>query len=350
MSETVIILGAGASKEAKLPIGSELTAMIAEKIEPNESFNGHWTTTDNQINTVINHLKQNISIGQSNALQRACSRIHNAMPLAMSIDNFIDSQRDEYVTLCGKLGIVRSILEAEKNSSLHFSTENIYNHPNFNTISQTWYVKVFQLLVENCEFEEIPQRLSRISFVIFNYDRCLELFLNEALKVYYNVDQSQVKEVLSKLKIFHPYGKVGDAPWERGTSTADFGANPGPQDLLDRAKSIKTFTESVDAESEENEIKKTITKAKKLIFLGFAFHPLNMKLLQPTSIPNVMKVYATACGISESDRKVISAELQGFISINQRNDHEKKYIEVNVVDKTCNQLFEEYSRSMRVFS
>jgi len=48
-----------------------------------------------------------------------------ALPLAKSIDNYIDSQwGDEKIAFCRKLGIVKKILEAEKSSFLHTDFHN----------------------------------------------------------------------------------------------------------------------------------------------------------------------------------------------------------------------------------
>ena len=53
------------------------------------------------------------------SLQQAGWRIRDAMPQAISIDNFIDTHgENKLIELCGKLAIVRTILEAEAKSTL----------------------------------------------------------------------------------------------------------------------------------------------------------------------------------------------------------------------------------------
>jgi hypothetical protein len=80
----------------------------------------------------------------------------------------------------------------------------------------------------------------------------------------------------------------------------------------------------------------------RLVFLGFAFHRLNIELLLPkassTSPPTRRSVFATAHGISDSDTKAISDELTTRDVLSARDIQIRN-------DLTCSQLFQEYSRS-----
>ena len=112
-------------------------------------------------------------------------RIRDAMPQAISIDNFIDShQGDKNLELCGKLAIVRSILEAERRSSLYVYKQTDRQHPGYSALDETWYSAFMQLLTQNCRIEQLPERLSKITFVVFNYDRCVEHFLFHGIQNY----------------------------------------------------------------------------------------------------------------------------------------------------------------------
>ena len=51
----------------------------------------------------------------------ASQHISKALPLANSIDEFIDTQKEnKKIAFCGKLAIIRSILNDEKRSKLYF--------------------------------------------------------------------------------------------------------------------------------------------------------------------------------------------------------------------------------------
>lgn len=103
-------------------------------------------------------------------------------------------------------------------------------------------------------------------------------------------------------------------PFETSASSVAFGAQLYSDELLRSAKSIKTFTESTeDTEYEITAIRECVAKAKALVYLGFAFHPLNMKLLYGTAHPpekgRSCDVFATAYGISDSNAYQIAHDL-----------------------------------------
>jgi hypothetical protein len=98
------------------------------------------------------------------------------MPLSLSIDNFIDAHRENAaLQLCGKLGISQAILEAETASKLNWDETKgeSFDPPR---LSNTWYVRFFQLLTENIRKEDIAALFDNILFITFNYDRCIEPF------------------------------------------------------------------------------------------------------------------------------------------------------------------------------
>ncbi|MGB5746556.1 MAG: hypothetical protein WBM69_06215, partial [Desulfobacterales bacterium] len=135
--------------------------------------------------------------------------IRDALSQAISIDNFIDAHRDNNkIALCGKLAIVRSILDAEKRSLLYFEKIRSDSTINFNSIENTWYTPFFQLLTENCEKNDLKDRFETITLIIFNYDRCIEQYLYHSLQNYYGISEGEADEFVKKISIYHPYGIV----------------------------------------------------------------------------------------------------------------------------------------------
>src|SRR2546428_2984262 len=113
--KTVFILGAGASKEVGLPIGEELKDTIATKLEMKCGNCDDLIGGDRHIFTALRQRYPS----EINRYLEACRQIHDGIMLSWSIDDFIDTHRhDEAIAICGKLGIARSILEAEQNSKL----------------------------------------------------------------------------------------------------------------------------------------------------------------------------------------------------------------------------------------
>ena len=345
--KTLIVVGAGASKEVDLPVGSGLKQRIATILDIRFEFGSRQISGDH---IVCDAIRRAIRRGDQSARDinphlEAAWRIREAMPQAISIDNFIDAhQGDSKLELCGKLAIVRSILEAERKSLLYFDPTGRKPGLNYQPLESTWFNAFMQLLTENCRAEQLKERLSLIGLVVFNYDRCLEHFLYHSLQTYYGLDPERAADLVRGIQIFHPYGTVGALPWYKRDHAVAFGAEPHSDQLVDLASQIKTFTEGTDPEaSDVVAIRNALADARIVLFLGFAFHRQNLNLIRPHqsshSNPEEVRYFGTAKGISKNDCDVISSELIELggakrESIALRND------------LTCSQLFQEYWRSL----
>jgi hypothetical protein len=202
-------------------------------------------------------------------------------------------------------------------------------------------------LTENCQKNELTERFKSLTLIVFNYDRCIEHFIYHALQEYYNISADESAELVKNINIYHPYGKVGNLPWENSDRKIAFGAEPNHQQLLELSQKIKTFTEGTDpAESEIIAIRNHMSLANKVVFLGFAFHKLNMALITPTSFDHTnstLKCFATAYGVSDSDKAVIEGQIKGLYQSNASYQNE---IKVNMANLTCGKFFADYSRSL----
>lgn len=345
----VLVVGAGASSEVKLPVGAELKASIARALDIRyehgyKQISGDSLVTDALKRHVAKETPNRIDI---NPYLRAGWRIRDAMPQAISIDNFIDSHRsDESIAFCGKLAIARCILDAESKSTLYVNRRNGRDQLDFSTLNGTWFNSFFQLLTENCQKDDLPERLSKVAIVCFNYDRCIEHYLHLAFQNYYGMQADESAELVSKLEIHHPYGTVGKLPWQHAGGGIDFGSSAHPDQLLSLAAELKTFTEGIDPNTSEiYAIRSAIKDAKKIAFLGFAFHRLNIDLLLPALLEGEKArdtfIYATAFKISSADIQVIREELctqAGF-------DGSKVLIRSDLL---CSQLFSDFWRSLSI--
>ena len=126
-SKTVFVIGAGASKEVGLPIGSELTTVIMQRLHVQERNDGVIIYDDAVRSALMQTLPHQTlphnGISRMAAYINACKLIKSSMPLAPSIDNFLDTHKESKdVEICGKIGIASSILTAERSSSLFFDT------------------------------------------------------------------------------------------------------------------------------------------------------------------------------------------------------------------------------------
>jgi hypothetical protein len=349
-SKALFIVGAGASHEVKLPIGTGLKQKIADRLY--FYFDGGYQTQGDR--RIWEAIQQHIladKVDQSRnhtPYLNAGRHISAAMPQSISIDNFLDAHRgNKHIELCGKLGIVSAILEAEKESDLYFDP---FKDQKFPREVNAWFTPFFQRLTEGVAREDIDNIFENVSFITFNYDRCIEHYLINALKIYYGIDDARAETILSRLSIHHPYGKVGALPWQREQgATVPFGGDRnGFDNLLSLSRQIKTFTEQVEGGEDLAAVKAHITNAETIVFLGFAFADQNVALLKPEGGTRAKNVYATAYKVSASDGEVIEA-LVGDLLGRERGAASGKFRNVDIVirrDLTCSELFTDYWRSM----
>ena len=257
--KTTIVVGAGASAEARLPTGAELKQKIAASLDFRFKL-GAPTGGDFTMYSAL------LLEPHMDRCFRAAERIRKALPQATSIDEYIDAHRgDEEIERCGKLAIVNSILKAEKRSNLYLDPGNSYNELNFYSIEHTWYSKLWQQISKNCEANELKERLSSLVLIVFNYDRCLEHYLYLSIQNYYGVNASAAACLVNGIRIFHPYGAVGSLPWTDGQVPVEFGVEPDPPELDLLSSQIKTFTEGTDpTESEVEAIRRHVAEADRL--------------------------------------------------------------------------------------
>ena len=335
---TVIVVGAGASQEAGLPTTPQLKRTIADyldiKFERSGDMGGDRTIAESL------HTRRDINQAIS-----ACRQISDALPQAMSIDNFIDAhQRNSDIEFFGKLAIVRAILEAEKNSHLYIDPSNIYNRLDFGSVEETWFNMFWQRLSENCQADGLKERLASVVFIVFNYDRCIEHFLYYSIQNYYGLSDQEAASLVSAMQIFHPYGMVGSLPWTGGPAPMDFGAEPVSDDLVRLARQIKTFTEGTDPNASDiAAIRNHVAQADTLVFLGFAFHRQNLELLKRTGDSQEdqntgTKCFGTAVGISDVDLGTIVQEVADYCGASLSPNQERNL--------TCCDLFGTYRRAL----
>lgn len=340
----VFVVGAGASKEAGLPMGTELKSKIARALDIRYEDGYRLSSGDRLIDSAIRHLVEKQGGRDINPYLHASRHIAAAMPQAASIDNFIDAHRgNELITVCGKLGIARCILAAEASSRFKVNNRDAFNNIEFKNLEDTWYNAFFQLIVQGARLEDIPARLAQISVITFNYDRCIETYLHAALRNYYGIDVPEATALLHSLTISHPYGDLGSLIWASSNSRLAFGAEVSAQQLIESAFRIKTFTEGTDENhSDIVAIRSTVKSAEKLIFIGFSFNSQNLALLYgstPRDEQSRTRVFGTAYGLSESDVQEIRLEIGALGSVAADSIRLSR-------DQTCSTLFREFGRTL----
>ena len=148
---------------------------------------------------------------------------------------------------------------------------------------------------------------------------------------------------LNTLEIIHPYGDVGELKTPLQGNGTPFGG--GDEDLESfndaaLANRIRTYTEVKDDEAREN-IDALVQDAETWIFLGFAFHEQNLRLIKSggTRLAKAKRVYATALGMSDSDVNITPGRILDFFTTASQVPL-KLHLDQSIHDFTCAKLFD----------
>lgn len=342
-SKTLFVVGAGASAEIDLPVGSTLLEMIAKKLNISFQNGFQLNSGDHRIVDAITRYARGRNENQNLYYQKS-RMIEDAVPVAPSIDNFLDAHKsDSHLQFCGKLGIVSSILDSERKSRL-FVDEHRGGRDDLGRLSGTWYTALMKMLNERVDRDEVETIFENVSFITFNYDRCIQKFLHVALQKYYLLSDARAAELISKLEIIHPYGSVGPLPFEgSGNSAVAYGADLHESSLIEAAGRIRTFTEQIEDDDLLVSINESVNNAETIVFMGFAFHPQNMQLLDVGIASNVRRVFATSFLCSQGDVEVFTSQIRSMLGDEQYDDEYNVDVRIPVGLK-CADLLSEFSR------
>lgn len=336
--KTTIVVGAGAGEEYRMPLGRDLTKTISNvlTIKPNEYRDMIYAYP--AIKEALNHCANNEEAGSIEDYISACDEIINGMVEAPSIDEFIHTrQGDKRIELCGKIAIVYSILHAERGTDLCYKGKNVNETFDLQLVQKTWLPRFRIFVTGDRQKTEIVQRFKRITFIVFNYDRCIEHYLLHSLMKYHKLEEKEAAEILDSLEIIHPYGVVGELPWQgNGPNSVKFGDTNLIERLFILAKGIQTFTEAKDS-IQQDKIRRAMQEARLILFLGFAFHNQNLDLLTPDKSKTSVRVIGTAKDIAEPSSVVIRRNLEKRFCGSRRQT-----AELLSNDKTCSDLFADY--------
>jgi len=326
---TLFIVGAGASAEVNFPVGVALARSIAAKMDIRFEHGVDFVGSGDQ--NLYNHIVH-MRRQDADDWYHAAIRLRDGLPFSQSIDDYLDQHRsDKYVNLYGKAAIVQAVVEAERESKLYFNPFSGDEPFDPNTLADTWLVKFMYMATRGVPRESVTGVFQNVEFIVFNYDRCVEYFLISALERAYAIRREDAIAIIGKLNVLHPYGDIGTL------REVPFGADR--VNCVAAADRIKTYTEQVDAKGLLSEIDKKVQWAECMVFLGFAFHNQNMRMLRPSTPNQQTKViYGTAYQMSDADvlevSNLINRTMAGPLQIHIENKLK------------CAGLFDYYAKSL----
>ena len=315
---TLFVIGAGASYELGLPLGEDLKDKISNLL--NITFPDGWNqkTGDHQIAEIFREILRESNQNDINPLLHKSWLIRDALPGSISIDNLLDAHRnDAEMANIGKFAIAKAILQSERASKL-FNRGEPRERFKLSDVTGTWLIPLLQLLTEGVSKEDVGNIFDNVAFIVFNYDRCLEYFLPRALELYYGLSAMEAEALASGAHIIHPYGRVGEFSEGKALATAAFGA--GTYNLRRIAEGIRTFSEGLKFESHREEIANLVSWAEQVVFLGFAFHPLNMEILEINGTGKIKKIFGTTLKLSDSAVRSVQSRIQEIFDVSSPSD------------------------------
>lgn len=336
-SETLLVLGAGASKEVGFPLGLELRDTLATMME----IRYDWRTVtsgDRQLGAFL--------MGLANRDQQMAQRLHDAalsvvdkLPQVSSIDALLSLLTNEDAVIVAKMAIVLAIARSEASSAV--SGES-FDKAYFTRLSHTWYGKFFELLHQRVPIDRVDTIFDRLRVLSFNYDRSFEEFLFQALRNLYDLGQNEAAEVMRRLRVVHPYGTIAPLPWQNA-SGVEYGRVPS---LETAETSIRTFSEQVSDVRLQGSIEEYVQSADRVVFLGFGYIPENMAVIAP-SVPMPRKpLRGTALGFSKSNQSYVESELEEWLepiaTLVDPDLHDPRVALDSIL--TCADFVDEYSR------
>jgi hypothetical protein len=201
------------------------------------------------------------------------------------------------------------------------------------------------MMTENVAKEQAELAVQRLSVITFNYDRCIERFLPQALADYFEIGDEPACELVRQIPIYHPYGSIGPLPWQVANGAVPYGHNT-QADLIAAADRIKTFTEGLADEAILDPMHEILEDADRIVFLGFAFHPINMKLLTPPNASSAREILATTLDMSKADEVVIEDHIFELLGRRTASMTERLSMQPEMANMKCGPFFQQYFRSL----
>jgi hypothetical protein len=336
---TVFVIGAGASSEFSFPLGTELAARIKAitRLSRGPNLDG----------PIVPLMQQATQLGDlaPTAVRKAANDIHEGISFSNSIDDFLDQrQADPAILRLGKMAVAKLILEAEKSSHLYRVSQGEVSISG-TLFQNTWLYKLAKMLFKRRTPGTVDQVFDNVSFITFNYDRSLELYLTHAISKGFAVSLGKAQEIVSNAPIIHIYGSVGNL---FGSQIVHYGNDEvHHNNFLNIAERIHTYTESYNDDDDRRFIEQVVGSAEKLVFLGCGFHQQNIDVLRPSAgIYHGVNIIGTTLGVSTTDDLAVLRRICRLYASDESRRIGTGSFERGFHKMKCYQFLDEYSLSL----
>jgi hypothetical protein len=288
---TVFVVGAGASTEygafgetTIFPIGTQLRSAI----KAGSNFTGrlHHGVLNDGDRVVFEWLRRRHPINSPGFSERidALRQISQRIEGFDSIDECIEYLENPYAAEMGKVMIARYLAKAERECLLKSKQQD--NRLKISALRDTWLERFVRILMNG---RKDPNEIGKeITVICFNYDRCIEFYLINAIVERYAVPYEDAHRIVSTMAIIHPYGTLGRLPTSNSfVNQGEIEFGPDCEDRTDpwaMIGTLKTYTERIEDNITMSNIRMALFNSNCVVFLGFGFTSENMKLLDTSKV------------------------------------------------------------------
>jgi len=321
----VFIIGAGASADYGMPLGGQLASSVAADVDFH--FPDNFGPIERGDAALFQHLQTHFPRDQLQRFLFAGRQLAATISSAASVDDAL-YQLSDYpeAIMLGKVGVVRSIARAERNSELKIIPET--RRMRERAGMDGWIEQMFSMAISGYKLAELHRAFENVTFVNFNYDRCLEHYIGNSLQRV-GVFERDAENIVDGLNIIRPYGTLGSIKLEPGSLS--FG-NTNLVAAFNALTRIRTFTES-EALHDKEQLRSAMSAASMFIFLGFGFHRQNLELLsvlQELNVRSDVQVLATVFGVESANLAQLRAALFDLLKVHE--------LQIFLLEKTAGQM------------
>ncbi|MDP6636059.1 MAG: hypothetical protein QGG42_14260 [Phycisphaerae bacterium] len=266
---TVLLLGAGASMPFKFPSGPRL---LYDVVNTTKGRKGWLAQTFGLLEQEIEDFGQTLFRSG-----------------VTSVDAFLEHRRD--LVDLGKILIALCLTPHEVPDRLWAEGHDTDN----------WYKLLFRKM--NAPFQRFGE--NNLSVITYNYDRSLEYFLHTSLMNLYGQDSDACWSQLDKIPIVHLHGQLADL------RQRPYSGEPEPGGIRQSADGIRIIHEDMDDDPQFKQAHQMLIAAERVYFVGFGYHPDNIRRLNMEHAKEVRAEYIELGSIRNNHQRVLGT-VHGF--------------------------------------
>lgn len=175
-------------------------------------------------------------------------------------------------------------------------------------IDNNWYEYLW-----SCIATPKPEDFAKnqLSVLTFNYDRSLEYYLFNAIRYTYGLTDDKARQLAASLPIIHLHGQLGKLRDLSGEGR-DFQPNRSVEAVRVASEGIVIIHEADDGDDTFKRAREILASSKIICFLGFGYHPTNLRRLGIAKIKKPM-LLGTILGMTAPEINQVASHIErGF--------------------------------------